>query len=149
MRCLLLALVPWCIGFKGHEDLVHRVSVDIIEVNQVYQLNDDGTARKGLLQVIFWEWKTRLPRETKDEEGMVTGVRYDACGYVVVDWRKLDSPSMYPRGRLGRYLCIFMDKSSERVVEVSGYSFRETHTLYDPEIDDRKVFPMEFRRKIR
>jgi len=111
-----LALVP-------HE-LVPLDTADLIELNHVYDLE----GRKAFDQVILWEW-----HEAKE-------------AFRVVAWRLWKSPAQTPeRDWLrGGYQMLWDDVNGPRLVRAT--SFYETWTQYDPELEDRQLFPPERRR---
>ena len=108
-------------------DLLIYDSVDVIEINHCY--GSDG--EKRFTQTIFWEWKNFYP------EG----------NYIVVDWRIVkDQPQPHPRKDYskGGYTLIWNDQGTWR--RVRSVSMRETWTQYDPELDNRQIFPTARRR---
>jgi hypothetical protein len=111
-----LALVP-------HE-IVPLDTADLIELNHVYDLE----GRKAFDQVILWDWH-------EAEEA-----------FRVVAWRLWKSPAQTPeRDWLrGGYQMLWDDINGPRLVRST--SFHETWTQYDPELEDRQLFPPERRR---
>ena len=63
----------------------------------------------------------------------------------MVDWRMADreKPPVFRKER-GKYVLIFRDRDCCRSVE--SRSVRYTWTYYDPEVNNRKVFAIDFRR---
>ena len=112
-------------------DAVVRDKVDVIEINHVY---NPETGKKTLSQVIFWEFRSH----------------YKGYGAHVVTWRRLEQVKAAPRYDHDRRLWVLLwwDDKHDVLRKVSSVSFRTTHTLYDPEIEDRKDIAMEYRRRL-
>ena len=118
---LLIALLT-----RIENDPILHDSVDVIEVNHCY--SEAGEER--FTQVIFWRWQNSYP------DGR----------YVVVDWRMIKEKQLLPRRdhRKKCYYLIWWDQNFWR--SVKSISFKETWTQYDPEVDNRKLHPVERRR---
>lgn len=109
-----------------HDSLIYD-NVDVVEINHCY----GGDGEKRFTQTIFWEWRNLYP------EG----------DYIVVDWRIVkDQPQPHPRKDYskGGYTLIWNDQGTWR--RVRSVSMRETWTQYDPELDNRQIFPTAKRR---
>jgi hypothetical protein len=128
MRMLLLILL---LGDAGHRnDHVVTDKVDLIELNHFY--DDNGALVFD--QVIFWDWHPFVPGREGGE-------------FVVRAWRlsKLERPMATVRDwRRGGYTLIFLDGGVIR--KIRAPSFRETWTQYDPEMQNRKMWPEDKRR---
>jgi hypothetical protein len=120
-----MSLVLLLLSVLPREDAV-RESVDLIEHNHVY--NDNGDLH--LEQMVYYEWK---------------GGRYE-----VLSWRLRKSPLMVPyRDHTnGGYTAVWVDDQSVTRV-VRALAFRESHTMYDPELLERNRLPREFRRELK
>lgn len=120
-----LLLVYACLGLVPSDPAILD-QVDLIEVNHVY----DSSGRPILDQVIFYQWS-----------------RADAR-YQVIAWRLLRSPGQVPQRDWNRraYVAHWFDADLLRKV-VAGQC-RETWTTYDPEMAERAIYPMEYRREL-
>jgi hypothetical protein len=105
-------------------DLVSTDAADVIELNHFY----DTDGRQVFDQVIFWQWHA------------------DEGAYHVRAWRLWKQAAQTPwRDRLhGGYVTAWYDGERLRVVRAT--SLRETWTQFDPELDDRQLFPAHERR---
>lgn len=102
----------------GIAERPHRV--DLIEVNHICRWD-----RENFTQVILWEWSPCLKR------------------YVVVAWQNAPpEPDITPIK--GRYL--FRWRDTPHIISATHY--RETWTQNDPEVDNRKVWPVERMRQL-
>ena len=101
-----------------------RDDVDRVEVNHVY--NGDG--EKILTQAIFWEFRNGV--------------------WIVRDWKMLTSDRQHPRRdvRKGVFRMMWDDGGTMR--DVRAKIRIETHTQYDPELKQRAIHPVEFRRRL-
>lgn len=105
--------------------------VDVVEINHYYSESCDDTFplthKYCFSQVLFWRWNEREGR------------------HEVHDWRMAKQPGIVPQynWHRRRYQCWFDDGGTVRVVE--SVAMRETHTGYDPEIEDRLHLPKESR----
>lgn len=106
------------------DSLVDSNTVDAIEHNKVFHRNN-----QVLDQWIFWEWGEEF--------------------YRVVDW----VPAREVKNGVSRYkggfFLVFHNKYRGGMVVVRSHSFLETETIYDPEVEDRKRYPIETRRLLR
>lgn len=99
---------------------------DIVEVNHVYT----DTGSHTLSQVIWWEWCKDFDR------------------YNVIDWRMIEAcgkPTQIGR----KYVNEWYDNKTRSHLRVIAYIYKETWTLYDPEIKAREVYPEVRRRKLK
>jgi hypothetical protein len=124
---MVTLIVAFLLTADVNPGLVIRDTVDVIEVNHVYS---EGDGKKRLSQVIFWEFK------------LYNGE------FRVVDWRMQDAVDAEPRYDHRRRLWVLMwwDSKNNCIRRVHAISFKETHTWYDPEVDDRKELAIEHRR---
>lgn len=116
MSLLILLLAGW---LEPHCPL-SRSHVDLIELNHCY--NEEGLPIYH--QYIFWKWDGQL-------------------GYRVQAYRVLKGQFSGPCRYRSGYRARWCDNGVFR--EITAPYFRETWTQYDPELDDRQVFPMEKR----
>ena len=100
--------------------------VDLVEVNHLYDLQ----GRLVFNQVIFYDW---CPVQ---------------CRHQVRAWRLLKTDQQLPRmnWRSGRYETRWRDVNDYR--HITAGERRETWTIYDPEILERNLFPLHFRREL-
>ena len=122
-------LVAFLLTADVGSDVIVRDTVDIIEVNHVY---DEHTGRKRLSQTIFWEFRPYRG-----------GLRVS-----VVGWRMQDAVRAHPRydHRERVWILVWWDSKHKVLRRVRATSFRETHTTYDPEVDDQEKLAPEYRR---
>lgn len=116
---VLLAEIP-----REPETLVDHV--DRIELNHVQSIWDGS---ETLCQVIYWRWSVE-----------------DRC-YHVAAWRTSTSAT----ARFKRDGREWVETREDGLVrrEIRSPQFRETWTLHDPELEDRKTYPPELRRGLR
>ncbi|QDU73591.1 hypothetical protein Pan97_05670 [Bremerella volcania] len=100
--------------------------VDLVEVNHVY----DRSGRPVLDQVIFYQWS-----------------RADAR-YQVIAWRLLRSPGQFPWYDWNRRVYVSRWFDAELLRKVVAAQRRETWTAYDPEMAERAIYPIEYRREL-
>ena len=97
--------------------------VDIIELNHKY----DDNGKLTFSQLIFWRW------DVVDRM------------FHVASWRMVDEHHYVRRQGMG-----FEDREVRDllhgVVITRAHSYRETWTHYDPELEDKKLFPDDRRR---
>lgn len=100
--------------------------LDLVEVNHVH----DQAGSPVLDQVIFYQWS-----------------HVDAR-YQVIAWRLLRSSDQIPQHdwRKRRYVSRWFDADLLRKV-IAGQR-RETWTTYDPEMAERAIYPVEYRREL-
>lgn len=115
-----------CICADVSLDRVPHDKVDVIERNHLY----DGKGELNFTQYIFWDLDFR-------------------GDYHVIAWRmeKVDGSTIRPPHkdwRSGFYQMNFFDRDKLR--RISSCSYRETWTQVDPEVEDRKIRPVEYRR---
>lgn len=100
------------------------IQVDVVEINHVV---DPATGCVRFEQVVWWDW-------------------CDFCGcYEVRDWRVLEKTG-WPVFTESGWLCRWSEDSNR--LTVIGRVRRETWTVYDVEIEDRKNVPSERRRRV-
>jgi hypothetical protein len=98
--------------------------VDLIEINHCY--NEDG--QLVFRQLLFWEWNEL------DSD-------YHVAAFRVL--RAQTSAVRIDRQR-NEYVASWCDSGVLR--QVRAPHSRETWTQYDPELEDRRIFPQEYRR---
>jgi len=108
-------------------DDVLRDRVDVIELNHYY--NDRGQLIFD--QIIFWDWCPTAGR------------------LKVRAWRLVKSAWHLPERdwQRGGWSALWLD--GDRLRAVYAGAFRETWTQYDPEIEDRRLYDVTQRRKLR
>ncbi|PQO38724.1 hypothetical protein C5Y96_02255 [Blastopirellula marina] len=118
LACAWLGLVP--------SDPAILDQVDLVEVNHVY----DSSGHPVLDQVIFYQWS-----------------HVDAR-YQVVAWRLLRSPGQVPRRVWNQRVYVARWFDAEMLRNVIAGQYRETWTTYDPEMAERAIYPIEYRREL-
>lgn len=117
----MLAILAILAAFPTYEPPTDRVA--LIEVNHLY----DARGQHVIDQVIFWDW--------------------DRDRFQVRAWRLIKSDVQLPkRNRCGDYECYWCDGNTLR--KVIAHQKRETWTTYDPEVLEREMLPIEFRREL-
>ena len=131
---------------------ITRHTSDFVEVNHVYRYDfADKVYRKSMIQIIWWEMR---------DGGLVddeNGNAWPRTEFVVKDFRVIWSNSSRPQDRLsiipkrhkGKWVCLFYDKDGDTVREVISGWKRETHTDFDAEVDNRRIFDISKRNKLR
>lgn len=108
-------------------DGIVRDEYDLCEINHFW--SSDDKPRKQFTQVIFWEWDCER-----------------SC-WRVGDWRMLaDVPWSLQRSG-NDYVFRFLDQR-RYIREVRTSHHHESWTQFDPEMDDRKSWPVCDRRKL-
>lgn len=103
--------------------------VDVIEKNYVWgNWDENGKPVQTLAQWIFWEWSEERQR------------------FQVVGWKIIRKGEMVEADSKCWKLR-FTEGSKTR--EIRSVSYRETHSHSDLEVDDRSIWPVEKRRKLR
>ena len=74
LLCILLDSTP-------KDNIVIKDTSDVVEINHVYQENENGEISQRLVQVIWWDWKSPLLIPERDETGKATGNLYRGCCY--------------------------------------------------------------------
>ena len=147
MRTLIIFIIMF---LPIKHDVVIRDTSDVVEVNYMYRYDStDEKYQKRMVQIIWWEFRNVLE---EDEDGSSR----PRPQYVVKDFRVIWSESSSPQKvgyiiprRHGRnWLCLFYDKDNRKMREVISYSKIETHTMNDPEMDNRMVIPLQRRNKL-
>lgn len=100
------------------------IQVERVEINQCY--DDEGKLR--MCQAIFWDWH---PLDST---------------YHVRDWCYLDDSRQDRASLLGNRVYLPTPDGGLRVIE--GRRLVRTHTQYDPEMEDRRDWPLERRKRI-
>jgi len=115
------------LGSIGHEH-THRDRVAVMELNYRYA---PETGKQQFVQMIFWE---RKPFSKK--------------GRHVLDWRMWGQTFPVPRysHREKVWQVYWRDKTDGYWRFVEAKSFMVTHTAYDPELEDQKLWPIRHRR---
>jgi hypothetical protein len=95
------------------------ISCDLAEVNHYH----DQAGRHHFTQLIAWDWSPDF-------------TRFDAQSWLMVESYERDIRSV-----------VVISTSGERI-ELFSKNYRETWTKHDPERENAKVFPINFRRKV-
>jgi hypothetical protein len=120
-----LIMVTIAIGAQPTSDVTYD-KVDLTEINHYY----DEHGRLVFDQIIFHDWIS------KNSE------------YRVVAWRMLKSDTQIPvrRSKYNDFISTWYDGDLLR--KVISKTCMETWTQYDPELEERKIFPKEKRREL-
>lgn len=101
-------------------------SVTVLEINHLYRENGKLSFR----QLILWDEYPKI-----------------ASGLHVVDWRYMDRHSQWPIKNVnGIWVSQWYDSQIKSLRRVTGVFSKITHTYYDPELRDRRLFPQYYRR---
>ena len=147
MRTLIIFIIMF---LPTKYDVVIKDTSDVVEVNCMYRYDDtDKKYHNRMVQIIWWEFRNVLE---EDEDGSSR----PRPQYVVKDFRVIWSESSSPQKvgyiiprRHGRnWSCLFYDKDNRKMREVISYSKIETHTMNDPEMDNRMIIPLQSRNKL-
>ena len=132
---LFLLLYALTGDLRAYEPKVHYC--DVIEINKVY---DEETGNLRFPQVIFWEWRCSLNYKIGRQQ----------WDHYISDWRSLSKTrhKRYYDYQRKHHVINFYDSRDRVYRTVRAASFRETKTLYDVEIEDRKKLPSNFRSKL-
>lgn len=124
LAALLLAVIP-------HSDVV-RDECDVLELNHFYT----GEGKLVFSQWIFLAWNELKSRHDVIEWAMAKGY-----GEIAIDADKLRAMVVPAKGG---WRLRFSHACVQR--EITATSFREIHTQYDREVDEREILPKERRR---
>jgi len=142
----LLTLLTLSITIGDRVKIVYD-KCDYAEINTMY----DDNGEPELRQIIFWEWR-KGQRENKK-----TGVTNYVWGYGVKGWKRVgmererdsrfSNESLPAKSTTGWYSTWIEDKYSKNAhVYVIRYRYLiQTHTTYDPEIENKKFVPNALR----
>lgn len=138
------------------DNIVIKDTSDIVEINHVYEENENGAISQRLVQVIWWNWKSPLLVPERDNTGKTTGNLYRGSGFVVMDFRVIvasyappeSKKNIIPRRFGKKWICVFYDKQNECIREVTSKSFIVTHTLHDREISNQTIIQNSLRKKL-
>lgn len=115
--------------------------VDLLEVNHVY---DEGKPNPRFEQSIYYRWKKTyvltFPKTSRKP------VKRFGWGFEIIDWRQLTNTG-YPvkNNHTGNWEQRFWDHRSQCYRKIIAKSFRESHTLYDKEAEDRNLVSINHR----
>ena len=108
--------------------------VDLIEINHVY---DDGKQKPRFEQSVYYRWKKTYLFVTTNTGKPLK--RY-GWGFEVMDWRQLTTTGFPVKNNLtGNWEQRFWDDRSRCYRKIISKSFKETHTLYDVESENRSL----------
>lgn len=120
----LLLTCAWLGAIPTDPAVLDRV--DLVELNHVY----DSSGRPVLDQVIFYQWS-----------------HVDAR-YQVIAWRLLRRPGQIPRRDWNQRVYVSRWFDTDLLRKVIALQRRETWTTYDPEMAERTIYPIEYRREL-
>lgn len=142
-------------AFSIPDNLVVVDSCDYVEINYVYNINEEtGESKLRMTQYIWWEWRDSvllpvLNPITKQR----TGDWKQGGDFVVREYLVTYSGSSSPNKVAdllitksnNEYHCIFWDKVDKVFRRVICKWRTTTHTTYDVEIENRNILNMNFR----
>jgi hypothetical protein len=145
IACLLIAALP-------REQCLRDV-VDVIEVNHVV----DGNSDLVFDQWIAWRWVVREShfrvvawRILKDVRESPKQLRRAPDGWQPrPKWVGGHASPLKRHDRGGWWFSQWYDEKDKCWREVAAPMYRETTTLYDPEVEDRSFLPMDRRMGLR
>ena len=142
MKDIIMTLVAGLLAYTGTNPTYVEEHVDRIEINEY---SPATTNPYTLYQVIFWEFKERVPYYNKK-----TGLTKYRSGYAIVDWRRWYAGDPVPRydHRLKQYIFVFYDKRAKVIRRIIAPAYSRTITDYDPEVYDQRRHPVALRRKL-
>jgi len=149
MRTLIIFII---ILIPLTHDGIIRDSSDFVEINHYYQYNEgDKVYQKNFVQIIWWEFRGGLFVNRKGES-----LNYPISDFVVKDfrivWSRTSDPedvnSITPKRYKNNWSCIFFDKEDKVLREVTSGWKTVTHTLFDPEMDNRQMVSIQGRTKL-
>ena len=154
---LFVALLCVLLDSTPKENIIIKDTSDAVEINHVYSENENGSISQRLVQIIWWNWKSPLLIPERDEVGKYTGNLYRGSGFVVMDFRVILASyalpefkkNIIPRRFGKKWVCVFYDKQTECIREVTSKSLLITHTLYDREMNNQVILESSSRKKLK
>ena len=143
--CILISLSP-----LRDAGIIEDFS-DYVEVNHVYRYDHaDKIFKKRMTQVIWWEFRHSVLVRNKD------GDYRRGSEFIVKDFRVIWSESsrpqamehIVPRLYQKKWVCLFYDKNDRKIRQITSNWKRETHTTFDPEVENRSIVSVENRNKL-
>jgi hypothetical protein len=125
MEALLCSTILSLVATVPVSDFFISQTVDIIEKNHIY--SDYGDLR--FVQVIFWQWDDEKNR------------------FQVVDWKQFKSEMKIEYYVNGKVSMTFSEDGSFR--KIYARTYYETHYQWDPEMEERKILPLENRKRLK
>jgi hypothetical protein len=155
---IVLAVFAIALVSSGNpERLVIYDSCDYLEINNVY--NIDGETEKAklrLVQYVWWEWRDSILTPVLDPNTrQKTGLSKQSSGFVVRDYVVVENNYLEPKrivhSHISRtkngWVCIYHNFTDETIRHISFKWIVTTHTLYDSELNNRDIIPLEARNR--
>jgi len=132
-------------------------SCDYLEINNVYNIDEEtGKAKLRLVQYVWWEWRDSILTPVLDPNTrQKTGLSKQSSGFVVRDYvvvknNNLKQPRIIhtalAKTKRG-WVCIYHNFTDETIRHISFKWIVTTHTLYDSELNNRDIIPLEARNR--
>jgi len=139
-------------GASGHgmPSLIIHDHFDRLEINHVY----DDAGRWQLTQLLCCDFK-EIYLDAKQREYLDGPLWYQKKNgqlprrYVVQHWHmiRVDKPALYPhKAKSGLYTMIYHDNSGV-LRKVTAPVYEETHTAFDPEVWERRIWSKDSKRR--
>tara|TARA_R110002020_G_scaffold4233_2_gene18851 strand:- start:86 stop:598 length:513 start_codon:yes stop_codon:yes gene_type:complete len=140
---------------KSPDKTILDDSCDYLEINSVYNKNAETVeAKLRFVQYIWWEWRDSILVPVRDPNtGQRTGLSKRSSGFVVREYIIVVHGTQNPQNNayLSKtktgWTCIYYDGSSKAMRRISFKWIITTHTLYDPEADNKDIIATEDRNK--
>ena len=153
---LLMLLLLIFTDEPTRDNIIIKDTADVVEINHIYDKNENGELTQRLVQVIWWDWKSPLLVPEKNNAGEYTGNSYRGSGFVVMDFRVTVAPysnlklvkKIMPRRFGEKWICVFYDVEKDCFREVTSRWRAVTHTLYDREMNNKDVMQSSSRRRL-
>ena len=73
---LLMLLLLIFTDEPTRDNIIIKDTADVVEINHIYDKNENGELTQRLVQVIWWDWKSPLLVPEKNNVGEYTGNSY-------------------------------------------------------------------------
>ena len=138
-------------------ELVFIDSCDYVEINHVYNINEEtGKPTLRMIQYIWWEWRNMVLLPVRDPvTKQRTGDWKSGSDFVVREYLVTYSGSSSPNNvnpvlsdKDGNvWFCIFWDKSDKVMRRIKCGWLITSHTLHDPEVENRNIVHQDNRNR--
>ncbi len=136
----LMLIVCACTAGDNHAPPWTEHDVDLIELNHRYDPDSKHANGEPMFsQIILWR---RVSVARYDERGRYIGTidRFHTCGFVLLShWQSHGCPTLL---RLGSANVFRVQWGPHRV---QAPLFRESRTVFDPEQEDKRLYPEVYR----
>ena len=144
-------------GLDYKNKIIINDSCDYLEINHVYKIDDEtGKSKLRLVQYVWWEWRDSILVPVLDPDTrQKTGLIKQSSGFVVREYVVVKNnylkPSRIVHSILSKtkrgWTCIYEDFTHDVIRHISFKWMITTHTLYDSELNNRDIIPMQNRNK--